>query len=228
MDIAADYDEGWFDKDEQGWCARRVRITAAGELVEIHRSGDDNGLRPFAETFIARVGRTWPELALVELITERGPYYFDGRTGRLRVRGEQVSREFAPPPDYRGPGCLDTALALVAAIAAGLGLQPGAPPRDPALPAPAREQSGDESLASAASFAGADGCTWKLTLRDFPADHWLGPQLDAAVHGPRGDFVSLFVQSPRRGWLGFGGPIERYHLALAERDRVLAAWTGRT
>lgn len=43
--LAADYEEGgWFDKDEQGWCANRVRVWEEGGAVFIREWHDANGI----------------------------------------------------------------------------------------------------------------------------------------------------------------------------------------
>ena len=223
-DLHADYDEGYFDKDEQGWCARRVQVTTDGTRVTIRRSGDDNGARPYDDTSVGSIGTSWPALGLVQIVGERGTMaYFDRNTGRLRSPGEQVSHRFAPPQTYRDPGCLEIVMNLLAPVAAALGMRPGSPPAAPTMPPLVPSLTACDSLESHATSPGEHGCTWGFMLRDFPEGHWLGPQLDVRIAGD-GGHVSLFVQEPTRASFLFIGPLELHHLAIAARDEALARW----
>lgn len=225
IDLRADYDEGYFDKDEQGWCARQVTVTTDGDRVTIHRRGDDNGARPYAHTDEGTIGPAWPELGLVRIDGPRGAIaYFDTRTGRLRSPGEQCSHGFVPPANYRGPGCLEAGLKLVVPVAAELGMTPGPPPTDIVMPPLTPSPTAMGSLESIHAIAGERGCTWRFMLRDFPEGGWVGPlQLSVAVEG-QGRWSGVFVQSPERASFLLFGPLELYPRALAVRDRLLAAW----
>lgn len=224
MDLQAEYDDGYFDKDEQGWCARRVHVSTEGPRVTIRRSGDDNGIRAYDETFAGTIGTQWPELGLVKIVNERGTlFYFDRRTGRLRSLGEQISHPFMPPADYREPGCLAVGLTLLTPVAAALGMRCGPPPTDVVMPALTPSPTASGCLESQVKLQGEHGCTWEFTLRDIPGDDGLGPQLGVTVHGD-GCWISLFVQSPQRASFMFSGLIELHHLAAAARDQALAGW----
>jgi len=224
VDLNADYDEGYFDKDEQGWCSHRVTITSDGERVTIRRSGDDNGARPYDETVEGRVGLAWPELGLIQILCRQESPYFDTRTRRLRSASEQVDLRFTPPASYRDAGSLAAVAQIVAEVAAALGLVTGRPPPDPLLPAPSPDPHVGGALVARLELVDERGCNWELLVRDDPAGEF-GPQLSVRVQGP-GVFVSLFVHEPGRASFLFVGPLERHHLAAAARDRRLAAWCG--
>jgi hypothetical protein len=225
IDLRAEYDEGYFDKDEQGWCARRVTVTSEGARVTIHRSGDDNGARPYDSIEEGTIGPSWPELGLVRIDGPRGAIaYFDTRTRRLRSPGEQCSHDFVPPADYRGAGCLEAGLRLVVPVALELGMTPGPPPTEIAMPPLRPSSTAMGSHESQRDIAGENGCTWRFTLRDFPADSWLGPlQLAVTVEG-QGRWSGVFVQGPERAHFLLIGPLELHARAIAVRDRVLAEW----
>jgi len=229
-DLHERYDSGYFDKDEQGWCARRVEITSQGERVTIRYSGDDNGLRPYDNTIELQVGPYWPDPGLIALLEgPRTVTYFDTRTRRLRAPGEQVVRWFKPPPGYRDPGCLGRAAALLAPIAEALGLRPGPAPTDQAITAimPRLTPSATAGGATESNLAipGDNGCTWRFMLRDYPAGNRLGPQFQVHIEG-QGRLVTLFAGETTRAMALFAGPLELYHHALAARDRALTQWAG--
>jgi hypothetical protein len=223
MDLRADYDDGYFDKDEQGWCARRVKVTTAGERITIDRSGDDNGARPYAETITATIGAHWPELGLVKLVDDRGRslYYFDTRTNRLRHPGEQVHIHFAPPANYRGPGCLAAGLAAIVPVAAALDMHPGPPPTEFEIPPRIPSTCCQGAIESQWQVPGAPGYTWRFLLRDYPADSGTWPECHVIVQG-QGAWVSLYA-CERASFL-FYGPLELYPAALVARDRAIAEY----
>ena len=225
IDLNVDYDAGYFDKDEQGWCARRVQVTSDGERVTIRRSGDDNGLRNYDETVEGRVGRSWPELGLVQIVCPQESPYFDANTRRLRPAYEQMSTWFVPPAGLRGPGCLPEIVEIVAAVAEQLGRTPGRPPPDLTLPAPVPNPHCMDALESRVEVTDERGCSWELMVRDFPPGEWTEHQVSVRVQSG-GVWSSVFVQEPRKGHFLFMGPLELYHLAAAARDRLLAAWCG--
>jgi hypothetical protein len=229
-DLDVQYDSGSFDKDEQGWCARRVEITTEGDRVTIRYSGDDNGARPYDYTVTATIGPRWPELGLTALVDQgRTIAYFDAKTRRLRAPGEQVVRWFKAPPGHRAPGCLERAAALIAPIAAALGMRPGAPPTaeavtakmPPLTPSPTAGGATESNL----KVPGERGCVWSFMLRDYPADNPLGPQFHVQVEGD-GGLVLLFAGESARAMALFTGPLERHALARTARDRALADWAG--
>jgi len=226
IDVRAEYDEGYFDKDEQGWCARCVEVSTEGDRVTIRRHGDDNGIRAYDETKVGKIGKTWPELGLVQIVDERGPLaYFDAGTGRLRTPGEQMPHWFTPPLHAHGPGDFAAGLAIVVPVAVALGMQPGPPPTRIEMPAPVPKPHSGNALQSEVSLPGENGYTWVFTRRVYP-DGSMGPEFDVRVEG-HCCWVSLWAEGTnRRAMLLFMGPLERYHLAIAARDPAIAKWCG--
>ncbi|MDP1825592.1 MAG: hypothetical protein Q8L48_20195 [Archangium sp.] len=48
MDLSCSYDDGYFDKDEQGWVTNGTAVsTLADGTIRIRRWGDRNGLDPY-------------------------------------------------------------------------------------------------------------------------------------------------------------------------------------
>ena len=110
--IFANYDDGYFDKDEQGWCARCHQISEAGGIITVRQWGDDNGLRPYDETAQYTNGGLVPGLSLLRLTNREGhtAAYFDTATSRLVSAIGQDSLSFLPPPGYTTPAALPTAI----------------------------------------------------------------------------------------------------------------------
>ena len=73
------------------------------------------------------------------------------------------------------------------------------------------------------SVPGEHGCRWVFTLRDDPSADPPARQFDVRLQDDR-RWVSLFAGDSDRAMFLFYGPLERYHLAIAARDRALAAW----
>ncbi len=99
IDVTCSYDDGSFDKDEQGWVTNATSVTQTGDLVTIRRWGDRNGLDPYEQTTHARIGQHFPELGLVKL--EPGALYID--LVKRRVRDASWGSEIASgtaPADY--------------------------------------------------------------------------------------------------------------------------------
>lgn len=80
--LNTEYDEGYFDKDEQGWVTNKTMVimNSAG-VVKVRRWGDANGRDPYDTTTETRALAYFPELKLVKL--ERWPWYFDVEKDRL-------------------------------------------------------------------------------------------------------------------------------------------------
>lgn len=81
--LACAYDDGSFDKDEQGWCAARTEVSSdvdTGE-VTVRQAGDRNGLDPYDTTTKTRIAQVFGELQLVKLEDPR--WYFDLAKSRL-------------------------------------------------------------------------------------------------------------------------------------------------
>lgn len=226
IDVRAEYDEGYFDKDEQGWCARCVEVRSDGERVTIRRHGDDNGIRAYDETTVGKIGQAWPELGLVQIVGERGPVaYFDAKTGRLRVPAEQMPHWFSGARLPPAPDDFAAALAMIVPVAEALGMQPGPPPTQIVMPPLTPSPSAGDSLEAHLSIAGERGDRWVFMRREYPEGDPMGPQFEARVEG-EGCWVSLFVGDRRRAMFLFMGPLERYHLAIAARDTAIAKWCG--
>lgn len=221
--LRAEYDEGYFDKDEQGWCARRVEVSTEGEVVKIRRHGDDNGLRAYDEIEEGKIGRAWPELGLIEVVGVRGQLgYFDTRTQRMRGGGEQILKDFVGPAAIEQAALLRVGREIVAEVAAALGMRPGPPPTQIEMPPAVPGKYAGTGQQSLRSVTGEHGCTWVFQRRDYPGEP-MGPHYEVRIEG-EGGYVSLFLGDERRASLLFIGPLERHHLAVAARDRALAAW----
>lgn len=80
--MSAEYDDGYFDKDEQGWCSAWTSVVSTpGGEVRIRQWGDRNGLDAYERTIETRVAQHLAELQLVKL--EAWPWYFDLAKNRL-------------------------------------------------------------------------------------------------------------------------------------------------
>ncbi|MCB9570912.1 MAG: hypothetical protein H6709_02350 [Kofleriaceae bacterium] len=227
-ELTVEYDDGYFDKDEQGWCARRVAITQDGDRVIVRAWGDDNGARPYDRRTSYGIGGYWPEQGLVRLDGDAAGRraYFDLATRRLRDAREQETAWFAPPPGYRDDGWCEAIAAMLVPVAGVLGLEVRPPPAPVTLPplAPSPTSTGVEARVEV--LVGA--ARWGFMARDFVdgAAPDLGPQLEVRVVGGDAIHVSLFVQSPRRALFLLMGPLERYPDARLARDAVLGRWRG--
>lgn len=86
--LACSYDDGSFNKDEQGWCAARTDVSSNVETgaVTIRHSGDRNGLDAYDTVTETRIAEIFAALQLVKLAHPR--WYFDLATNRL-VDGNQ-------------------------------------------------------------------------------------------------------------------------------------------
>lgn len=221
--LHADYDDGYFDKDEQGWCARCVEVRTEGERVTIRRHGDDNGVRAYDETEVGTIGRAWPELGLVEVVGERGRLgYFDTRTKRVRSGGEQILHNFLAPAGVEEAEFFRVGREIVASVAEALGMRPGPPPTQIEMPPAVPGRYAGSGLESALTLPGEHGCRWVFLRRVYPGEP-MGPHLDVRVEGD-GGWASLFLGDEQRASLLFIGPLECHHLALAARERALAGW----
>lgn len=91
--LRTDYDDGYFDKDEQGWCARCTSVRLDGAQVIVELSGDDNGLRRYAQQFVTRLVEVDASSGLAVLAARQGRMFFDlarkrllsGRPAQLRA-----------------------------------------------------------------------------------------------------------------------------------------------
>jgi hypothetical protein len=85
-DVSARYDEGYFDKDEQGWCSRNVDVVQTGARVLVHRWGDDNGARPHDERLEGEIAAHFEDLGLVTFSGGLAAVRFNLKTRRLERR----------------------------------------------------------------------------------------------------------------------------------------------
>jgi hypothetical protein len=82
--IACSYEEdGYFDKDEQGWCARKIDISQEGRRVSIHRWYDANGIIRSDETMAGTIERVDADTASI-LVDDGRWLRFDLRARVLR------------------------------------------------------------------------------------------------------------------------------------------------
>ncbi|MFT3712531.1 MAG: hypothetical protein QM817_33200 [Archangium sp.] len=80
--LSAEYDEGYFDKDEQGWVANRTSVVSRSDgTVKVRQWGDSNGRDPYDRTYETRIVQVFEALKLVKL--EHSGWYFDLAADRL-------------------------------------------------------------------------------------------------------------------------------------------------
>ena len=96
------YDAGYFDKDEQGWCANHHRLSVDGDLVHVERWGDYAGREPFSVRWDARIVEVDAPNELVVLVgtKRKETLIFDLRGQRLLGswnQGEDRIALIAPP-----------------------------------------------------------------------------------------------------------------------------------
>jgi hypothetical protein len=98
--IDVEYDAGYFDKDEQGWCAHVHRLRQEGDVVHVEEHGDRAGLDPFRRSWSARIESVDEPNGIVVLARGSERLVFDLRSSRLRGREEHVSEKapLAIPP----------------------------------------------------------------------------------------------------------------------------------
>lgn len=87
--LACRYDQGYFDKDEQGWVANWVEVRSHTDgTVTIRKWGDSAGRNPWEQTIHTRVDGVFPDLALVKFAA--APWYYNYTKHRLIDGGEYV------------------------------------------------------------------------------------------------------------------------------------------
>jgi hypothetical protein len=96
------YDAGYFDKDEQGWCANHHRLSVDGDVVHVERWGDYAGREPFSVRWDARIVEVDAPNELVVLVStkKKETLTFDLRAQRLLGswnQGEDRIALIAPP-----------------------------------------------------------------------------------------------------------------------------------
>jgi hypothetical protein len=84
------YDDGYFDKDEQGWCASNVRIHVADGVVHVDQWGDANGARPYAYAWEGRIAEVDEANEIILITRGNDTLVFDLRSQRLLGSGGHV------------------------------------------------------------------------------------------------------------------------------------------
>jgi len=233
LDLNASYDNGYFDKDEQGWCARKIEIRQAGDRVTIRSWGDDNGARPYDDTGTYRVGEYLRELGLVRVLDEQGRVvsYFD--LGRRRVRPaveQEVEWLTTPPVGYMSREAREALGEMLAPVARALQIAAGPPP-----PMPLAELTSSPTAEGALEANGAAkeaAAEWRWMHRYFPKkeSNRIGPhQMSLGIEGVGGRYrtgVSVFVQAPAYANFVMMGSIELMPRALELRSHAIAEWTA--
>jgi hypothetical protein len=135
-DLHADYDDGCFDKDEQGWCARRVQVTTDGTRVTIRRSGDDNGARPYDRHQRRHASAPpGPRSAWSRSSASAAPSPTSTATPVACAPPASRSRTAScRRPPIAIPAASNVIMHLLAPVAAALGMRPGSPPAAPTMP----------------------------------------------------------------------------------------------
>lgn len=216
-DVTAGYDDGYFDKDEQGWCARNVAIEQDGARVVVRRWGDDNGLRAYDEQLEGEIVEHLVERGLVVLGGGLTDFVFDLATRRLTLR-KYVTRRFVPPGDYDGPAFLARAMQLLLDIAAVLDGTPRVAPAPRPWPTAQASPTFEGAMESRWAIALPDGLVLASMRRtkDRPED---GPQIFVELTGAPWS-VQLAIWRPDDGHVLFGGKV-----ALEPAvDVVIDAW----
>lgn len=113
--LACSYDDGYFDKDEQGWVAARTEVSSdvtTGE-VTLRHSGDRNGLDPYDRVTTTRIAQVFAEQHLVKLADPR--WYFDLAKSRLLDASRDVvlARGERSRSDWLEGARVNEAIALV-------------------------------------------------------------------------------------------------------------------
>lgn len=231
LDLSASYDSGHFDKDEQGWCARRKEIRHVGDWLSIRSWGDDNGARAYDSTTTLRVGEHLPELGLVRLLNEPGHVvgYFDLNRRQLRPLEEQEVERFTPPAGYTTQAAREALGAALAPVARALGLVVGEAP-EMAL----GEMSPSATAQGALEVHGesrGETAVWRWMRRYFPdgGSARIGPHQTAVEIEGLGLLrreVKVFVQAPDYANFVIHGPVEAMPRAFQWRARAMAEWTS--
>ena len=201
-DLNVTYDLGYFDKDHQGWCARRTTVSSEGERVTVVTSGDDNGENGYSRTVAYRRG---PDLAGGQLVALLGPTggtaaYFDRSTRQIRASVEQETLPFLPPPGVAAGGGWASLGAALLPVAQGLGIDARTVPPMPLGPLVPRADA--PATREAVGEQRHEGGRWTWMLRALPVrGDTVGPvQWSLRIgdaSGRTGVAVQVFVQSPR-------------------------------
>jgi len=102
--LCVEYDAGYFDKDEQGWCSNVHRLRVEGDVLHVEQSGDRNGLDPFHTRWEARIVEVDEPNEVVLLARGADAVVFDLRSQRL-VGSWGDARQTCP---LTTPPCFET------------------------------------------------------------------------------------------------------------------------
>lgn len=231
LDLNASYDLGYFDKDEQGWCARRVDVFHKGDIVTVHESGDDNGLRAYEQSAQFNVAEYLPDQALVRLTNSFGRLerYFDLNRRQLRSATERHVVTFAPPANAASQQAREALAADLLPVAVALGLPAHSAP---ALPLPGLTPSPTaEGALEAKDTTNVGVVEWTWMRRFYPDDglgnigpHQMSLALSAPGHGS--GLVSVFVQSSTTAHFLVNVSVEDLPTVIPIRDQAIAVWTA--
>lgn len=93
--LHVEYDDGYFDKDEQGWCASNVRIRVSDDVVHVEQWGDANGARPYAYAWEGRIAEVDEANELILITRGNDTVVFDTRSQRLLGNGRPMHENVA-------------------------------------------------------------------------------------------------------------------------------------
>ena len=219
------YDAGYFDKDEQGWCARWNEIKEAAGLVTVRQWGDDNGIRAYDNSTVYRRGPFLEALGLVRLLDAHGhpAAYFDVAKSQIVSATAQDSIHFVPPPDYAAPAALPQLAAILLPVARALGIADPALPPSFDLPQLTPSPTCQGAVETHAAWP-SPTARWSWLRRVLSNGD---PQLDLVIEHA-GRRVSVFVQSPDLAWFLLCGSPEDVRPASVQQARqaAIAAWAN--
>lgn len=128
MDLSCSYDDGYFDKDEQGWVTNGVAVSTLPDgTIRVRRWGDRNGLDPYEQVTTTRIAEVFDALKLVRLA--EWPWYFDLEKKRLVDGNREVNVGRRPAGgDWMVPARIGSAIVFVFDLVALLGARMTPPP----------------------------------------------------------------------------------------------------
>jgi hypothetical protein len=230
LDLNVSYDDGAFDKDEQGWCARCVDVVHDGDIVTVRRHGDDNGLRAYDDTAVYRVGEVVTTLGLVRLHQEQASpaLYFDLKDRRVLSPTKQVLTNFKPPPTYMTQAAREALAAALVPVAQAIGIDVSHAP--PTLPIDAMAPSATaQGALEGKGTVNVGPVRWSWMRRTFSTTvgRGIGPEqlsVDVQLDGRHRLLVSAFVESSRKGLVVVEANLEQIPKVRGIVDAAIGAW----